>query len=172
MLCRVTSHLRDFLSLYGERARLVRYADRLIGGRASGADLVQDVFLRLWERTAGRSFIDPAYVTRSVRNAALDHLRAQQVRDAVPEDALLPAGEGDLEARIDARRAIACLDAAIRALPERTRHIFLLNRIHGRSYKEIAAVMDLSSTSVEKHMARALRACRDALDIVAPDGQG
>ncbi|WP_160000444.1 sigma-70 family RNA polymerase sigma factor [Roseomonas sp. 18066] len=166
----MTSPLAAFLNLYRERSRLIRYADRLVGSRATGADLVQDVFLRLWERSAGRGYPDPAYVTRSVRNAALDHLRAERLRDRHAEEAL-PPGAADLEAQIDARQAIALIDTAIRALPERTRHIFLLNRIHGRSYREIGAVMQISSTAVENHMARALAACRAALDSPGT-GQG
>ena len=58
----------------------------------------------------------------------------------------------------------AALDApALRGLPERTRHIFLLNRIHGKSYSEIASLLDISSSAVEKHMMRALQACKSSL---------
>ncbi|WP_363092152.1 sigma factor-like helix-turn-helix DNA-binding protein [Nitrobacter sp. 62-23] len=55
-------------------------------------------------------------------------------------------------------RAIIC--DVIRALPERSRHIFLLNRIHGRNYREIACALGISTGAVEKHMMRALKAIR------------
>ena len=52
------------------------------------------------------------------------------------------------------------IETALRALPERTRQIFLLNRIHGCKYGEIAKAMQLSQSTVEKHMMRALEACK------------
>ena len=55
------------------------------------------------------------------------------------------------------------VEAALRSLPERTRQIFLLNRIHGRKYAEIAKAMGLSQSAVEKHMMRALEACKASL---------
>ncbi len=55
------------------------------------------------------------------------------------------------------------VEAALRGLPERTRRIFLLNRIHGRTYAEIAQAMQLSQSAVEKHMMRALDACKASL---------
>jgi RNA polymerase sigma-70 factor (ECF subfamily) len=48
-------------------------------------------------------------------------------------------------------------------LPERTRQIFLLNRVHACSYDEIAAAFGLSYSTVEREIARALLACRDTL---------
>ncbi|MBP3364673.1 MAG: RNA polymerase sigma factor, partial [Pseudomonas sp.] len=67
------------------------------------------------------------------------------------------------QAALEAGNDLRQVEAALRGLPERTRHIFLLNRIHGRTYAEIAKVMGVSQSAVEKHMMRALEACKASL---------
>jgi len=67
------------------------------------------------------------------------------------------------QAALEAGNDLRHVEAALRALPERTRQIFLLNRIHGRKYAEIAKAMGLSQSAVEKHMMRALEACKASL---------
>lgn len=153
-------------AFYAEaRPGLLRRIGRKLGCHATASDLIQDVFLRLHERAAGRPEDAGAYVNRSLSNAVVDHLRAQRVRRdfgnaILPEQlaAAVPSPQDVLEARQDVQR----LDAVIRGLPERTRHIFLLHKIHGRSYGEIAGAMGISRSAVEKHMARAMLACKAA----------
>lgn len=164
----MTSRAVDFVRLFvQERQRLLRGISHRVDSPATAADLVQDVFLRLWER-GGKVTGDPsAYLFRSIRNAVIDHRRAERVR-ASALAALLPeqlaAAPPPALGLLEARQQLERVDGAIRALPERSRDIFLLNRVHGRSYAEIGRALGLSPTAVEKHMARALAACRAAMD--------
>lgn len=150
-------------SLYiAERERLERQIFRRVGCRSTAGDLVHDIFLRLWERATDRDGNEAAYINRCARNAAIDHLRAVQRRTdfigkILPEQyAAAPASPHDL---LSARQSLDSIDTALVALPTQTRHIFLLNRIHGRSFSEIAAVFGISQRAVAKHMARAVAAC-------------
>lgn len=158
----------DIAALYlSESARLRRKVARIVGDQATAADLVHDIFLRLWRRAEPLDGNDTAYLTRSARNAAIDHLRAERIRadfvkGTVPEQHA--GGVPSPHAVLEAREGLNQVDQAVRALPERTRHIFLLNRVHGSSYPEIAAAMQISASAVEKHMARALAALRKAVD--------
>ena len=154
----------QFVELYlAESGRLQRRISRIIGCRTTASDLVHDIFLRLWKRKQEGIDEAPAYLTRSARNAAIDHLRSERVRagyvdGTVPEQRFAaPSSPHDIVAARDHLRRI---DDVIRALPERSRHIFLLNRIHGRDYKEIARALGISAGAVEKHMMRALKAIR------------
>ncbi|TBU85177.1 RNA polymerase sigma factor [Phytopseudomonas dryadis] len=159
--------LRTFLARRPQMEALLR---RRVGCRATAADLVQELFLRFWRRPALPLEDMGSYLIRSAHNLAIDHMRSEGARSR-GESALLPeqrAGtvatpDAALEAGSDLRR----IDAALRALPERTRHIFLLNRIHGRTYAEIARSMSLSQSAVEKHMMRALDACKASV-VTAP----
>lgn len=159
----MTVKSQDIASLYiSENVRLERQIWRRVGCRATARDLVHDVFLRLWERATERSGNDAAYLNRCARNAAIDHVRAER-RRADFIDGLLPEqyapplpSPHDLLA---AHQSLNSIDKALAALPTRTRHIFLLNRIHGRSFSEIAGAFGISQRAVAKHMARAVAAC-------------
>lgn len=158
----------DIAALYvSECARLRRKVARMIGDQTAASDLVHDIFLRLWRRTEPLEGNDTAYLTRSARNAAIDHLRAERIRTDFVKGTVPEQHAGGLpspHAVLEAREGLHQVDAAIRALPERTRHIFLLNRVHDSSYPEIAAAMSISVSAVEKHMARALAVLRKALE--------
>ncbi|MFS2327835.1 sigma-70 family RNA polymerase sigma factor [Brucella sp. H1_1004] len=150
-------------TLYGDkRPSLLKRVARRLGSQSVAADIVQDVFLRLWERGTGSLDSDVAYLNRSVSNAIVDHVRAERVRSAyaaniLPEQCSAPiATPYDL---VEIRDAVRQLDNIIREMPERTRHIFLLNKVHGCKYSEIAEVLGISRSAVEKHMARAMIAC-------------
>lgn len=150
-------------SLYlAERGRLERQICRRVGCRATAGDLVHDIFLRLWERATDRDGTEAAYLNRCARNAAIDHVRASQRRidffgKILPEQYAPPAASPhDILA---ANQSLNSIDEALAALPIRTRHIFLLNRIHGRSFSEIAGALGISQRAVAKHMARAVAAC-------------
>lgn len=136
---------------------------RRVGCRATASDLVQDLFLRFWRRPEVQVEALDTYLLRSASNLAIDYLRSEGSRDRVAEglhdhDSVSDSQAPDqaLEVNHDLQR----IEAALRALPERTRQIFLLSRIHGCTYGEIAKAMQLSQSAVEKHMMRALEACK------------
>ncbi|MBS7810077.1 RNA polymerase sigma factor [Roseococcus pinisoli] len=164
----MSSRAADFVRLFAtERGRLLGRLSRRVGCPATAADLVQDIFLRLWERRSEAAGNPAAYLNRSARNAAIDHLRAERVR-AAHVTGLTPEQHGAQAAPspqqlFEARDRLDRVDEAIRRLPERTRDIFLLHRIHGRGYGEIAGVFGISVSGVEKHMAKALEACRRSI---------
>lgn len=155
----------EITALYvAEHERLERQICRRVGCPSTASDLVHDIFLRLWERTAGRLAEPAAYLTRSARNAAIDHVRAERRRSAffgslLSEQYAAPSASPDDV--VSARQELRSIDDALAALPTRTRHIFLLNRVHGRSFSEIAEVLGISRRAVTKHMARAVAACEE-----------
>lgn len=138
---------------------------RRVGCRATAADLVQDLFLRFWRRPVVQVEELRTYLLRSAGNIAIDHLRSEGARERVNEGWLPEQQENQSEpqAVLEANNDLRHVEAALRSLPERTRQIFLLNRIHGRKYAEIAKAMGLSQSAVEKHMMRALQACKASL---------
>ncbi|MHC6224090.1 RNA polymerase sigma factor [Pseudomonas sp. X10] len=154
-----------FLQVFlAQRARMEALVSRRVGCRATASDLVQELFLRFWRRPQVKVESLDTYLLRCAGNLAIDHLRSEGSRGRATEG-LQPldeqaspgqAPEQALEVDHDLRR----IEAALRELPERTRQIFLLNRIHGCKYGEIAKVMQLSQSAVEKHMMRALEACK------------
>ncbi|SHM02322.1 RNA polymerase sigma factor [Phytopseudomonas punonensis] len=152
--------LRTFLARREQMEAVLR---RRVGCRATAADLVQELFLRFWRRPSAPLEDMGSYLIRSAHNLAIDHLRSEGARTR-NEAGLLPEQRGDssisLDAALEAGSDLRRVETALRALPERTRHIFLLNRIHGQTYGQIARSMGLSQSAVEKHMMRALQVCK------------
>lgn len=153
-----------------QRARMEALVSRRVGCRATASDLVQELFLRFWRRPEVKVEALDTYLLRCAGNLAIDHLRSEGSRERIAEaslpldECLAQAPEQALEVNHDLQR----IEAALRALPERTRQIFLLNRIHGCTYGEIAKAMQLSQSAVEKHMMRALQACKASVAEPAP----
>ncbi|MDR6712695.1 RNA polymerase sigma-70 factor (ECF subfamily) [Pseudomonas hunanensis] len=146
-----------------QRGRMEALVSRRVGCRATAADLVQELFLRFWRRPEVKVEALDTYLLRCAGNLAIDHLRSQGSRERVVEGLAPGADEAAgqaLEQALEVDHDLQRIEAALRALPERTRQIFLLNRIHGCTYGEIAKAMQLSQSAVEKHMMRALEACK------------
>ncbi|VVN71662.1 RNA polymerase sigma factor [Pseudomonas fluorescens] len=154
--------LQVFLS---QRPQMEALVSRRVGCRATAADLVQDLFLRFWRRPLVQVEELSTYLLRCAGNIAIDHLRSEGARVRVNEG-WLPEQDNqgtEPQAVLEAGNDLRHVEAALRSLPERTRQIFLLNRIHGRKYAAIAKAMGLSQSAVEKHMMRALEACKASL---------
>ncbi|WP_151959207.1 RNA polymerase sigma factor, partial [Acinetobacter junii] len=146
-----------------QRARMEALVSRRVGCRATASDLVQELFLRFWRRPEVKVEALDTYLLRCAGNLAIDHLRSEGSRERIAE-AALAVDEASMahapEQAVEVDHDLQRIEAALRALPERTRQIFLLNRIHGCKYGEIAKAMQLSQSAVEKHMMRALEACK------------
>lgn len=149
---------------------LVRYARSLVREEAIAYDLLQEAFVRLWER---RLTLDPdrsvkALLFRMVYHMALKQLerdhRSQSLdatRDISGEaQVTLPKTTSEL----DADRLKALLERLIHAMPERRREVFRLSRFAGMTHHEIAEVLDISPRTVNNHIVAALRYLRQQLD--------
>lgn len=161
-----------FLQVFlAQRARMEALVSRRVGCRATASDLVQELFLRFWRRPEVKVEALDTYLLRCAGNLAIDHLRSEGSRERLAE-ASLSVEEGEVagapEHALEVEDDLQRIEAALRTLPERTRQIFLLNRVHGCKYGEIAKAMQLSQSAVEKHMMRALEACKASVAEPAP----
>ncbi|PSS56530.1 RNA polymerase sigma factor [Pseudomonas sp. BBP2017] len=162
-----------FLQVFlAQRPRMEALVSRRVGCRATASDLVQDLFLRFWRRPQVRVEALDTYLLRCAGNIAIDHLRSEGARGRINDSLQLSVNDchvAEPHAALELNDDLQRIEAALRELPERTRQIFLLNRVHGRKYGEIAKAMDISQSAVEKHMMRALDACKASI-AVAPAG--
>ncbi|NGM45914.1 sigma-70 family RNA polymerase sigma factor [Rhodobacter sp. SGA-6-6] len=157
----------ELARLYDDEGdRLERQIARRIGNRSIARDLVHDIFLRLWERSGELHGNPAAFVTRAAQNVSIDHLRRERVRNT--HSAGLAANDPAPDpafATLAARQSGRAVREAIRDLPETTQRLFLMNRVQGLSFREIASRYGMSERNVAKHMAKAVASCARALEL-------
>lgn len=147
-----------FAALYREQApRLQRRLRSKLRSAEDARDLVQDAFARLLgARTLPRE--PAAFLNRIIRNLVIDRTRRATAHG--PEILLTQANEPWIEATqseaIELEQTRALYQASVDALPKRTREVFLLHRVDGLPYKEIAARLEISTRTVEWHVAEAI----------------
>lgn len=146
--------------LYREQApRLRRWLDARLRSSEDANDLVQDAFARLVGSDAGPSLRRPeAFLNRIVRNLLIDRSRRLANRTGhVPiDEANEPVARATQEDAIELEQMRRRYRAAVDALPPRMREVFVLHRVEGLGYKEIATQLGISIRTVEWHFAEAL----------------
>ncbi len=141
---------------------LTRYFLRQGLSVADANDCVQDVFTRVIRKGDVRGLENPkGYIFTIANNLLKDRARRRRTRQ---EDKHLEADDALLfcdrpsQARILAgRQELALVKKAILKMPPKVRQVFILNRFEGLKYREIADVLGLSVSSVEKYMMTALK---------------
>ena len=137
---------------------------RMVGDEAQARDLVQDVFVRAWERltTFREQSAFGTWLHRLGVNVVLEHLRSRKRDDArhVDADEWL-AGPGSLAERLEARMD---LDKALARLPAGARTVFLLD-MEGYSHDEIAQMTGIAPGTSRAQLWRARRALMGMLDV-------
>lgn len=150
------------------RPGLVRYVNGFVQDGAAAHDVIQDVFLALWNR---RHHLDPslslkALLYRMARNRALKYVRQQRVRQryaaTAPPTAPVTLADPDGEALALRMRSW------IAALPDRQREALSLTRFEGLTHREAAEVMEISPRTVNNHLVRALSTLSERLAAFDP----
>lgn len=145
-----------------ERLRLERIATRRVGP-AGAADVVQDVFASVWSKAREQVKLTPAYLAQATKFTAISHFRSAHRREnffkGITEDQY-SASVTLPEQIVSDRQELRRLEDVVLALPARTRQVFLLNRMHGCTYEEIAVGLAISTSTVEREMAKAIMACK------------
>jgi RNA polymerase sigma-70 factor (ECF subfamily) len=158
----------QFESLFrSSYSSLVRYAKKIVADHDTAEEIVQDLFVRLWnerKKLKIRSSLN-GYLFRSVHNRCLhwlDHgkvagryeqeMAAQKTNETLTPEEILQFNELQLT-----------ITKILERLPERCGQIFCMNRFEGLKYTEIADKLAVSVKTVEANMGKALREFRKEL---------
>jgi RNA polymerase sigma-70 factor (ECF subfamily) len=167
---------REFKQLFETfYPRLLRFANEYVGSTHDAEDIVQNVFLKLWEKRTSLP-VDTnlnAYLLTMVKNHCLDFLKHQQVvnRFSINRKAELQRemefnyyaiSKFDAE-QMDKETLEQLVEKAISELPVQCRKAFELSRYEGLKYREIAEKMGISVKTVETHISNALKILRITL---------
>lgn len=151
----------------GQRPLLLRTLARLVGDMAVAEDLVQETYFRVATALGERpvEHVQP-FIYQTARNLAFDHLRATRRRGEVVTGeadgavlAAVPANAPMPDAEVGDRELLRRLAATLDRLPARQRRVFVMARLEGRGYAEIAAALNVSTSTVQKDLKAAMAAC-------------
>jgi RNA polymerase sigma-70 factor, ECF subfamily len=146
---------------------LFRHALRMTSEHDVAADLVQASFVKAYTNLAHCR--DPerfgAWLYRILANACKDHLKSKRRRDVSLEDQTnLADATVSPAAALERSELRGVLNAAIAKLPASLREAFVLKHVEGRSYEEIAELLDTSVPALKMRVHRAREALKDALE--------
>ena len=128
-------------------------------------DIMQESFARSFD-ASGRTSIDSpkSYLFMTARNLVFRQLRQQGrfLRNEIEQiDELAgPAPGAALDVQLHNEQKMAVLLDAARSLPPQCRRVFLMRKFYGLSHKEIAAQLNISQSTVERHISNAIKRCR------------
>ncbi|WP_454673941.1 RNA polymerase sigma factor [Achromobacter pestifer] len=162
----------DIAVLYRAEVRRLRaFVRRIVGNHGAAEDVVQQAFANLLRLGSGSAQINAGYITQAVHNLALNHLRDAKRRAGVELTGVEldhiadphPTPETIAIYRQELRRLLE----AIASLPERRRQAFVLKRIEGLSYDEIAERMGTSRNTVISQVVAAMAQLDALLDLTS-----
>ncbi|GKS56764.1 DNA-directed RNA polymerase sigma-70 factor [Nitrospira sp.] len=153
------AHIEDLFHRY--REELTRRLFTMVHSRETAADLVQETYVRLLRLADTQPVEQPrALLHRIATNLAIDHLRASRngldLADSLDEATAVACEAPSQERDLLGKERFRLFLQSIEQLPPRCREAFLLHRVYGYSYREIAAQMGISDSGVEKLLMRAL----------------
>lgn len=147
---------------------LFHYALTIVKNNAEAKDIVQTVFVKLWEKRSEVNLATSArsYLYTSVYRLCLNNVRDRKTREGHHENMVTkewtsnrnPAEEKETRERIQ---------RAINSLPPKCKEVFNKSRGEGKKYAEIATEMGISIKTVEVQMGKALKHLREELADLA-----
>lgn len=151
---------------------MVEYAYRMLADQEAGEDLVQEIFIDLWNNIQSHSITTSlqGYLYTSVRNRCLNYLKSLEVTN---KQYIL-----DISISLDSEESFRIFDeeeeermhgkakTILSQLPEKMQKIFQLKVLEGYSYAEIAAEMDISVNTVKTQLKRARKKITELHELI------
>lgn len=145
--------------------RLYIIARNKLSATDSPEDMVQDLFVKLWEQRENLLIENlGAYLHTSLKYAVINLFKARLTRERYVEHAQSFAPVvNHTEEQIALNDLMASVEQQLNDLPEKTRLIFRLNRLEYKTAKEISTQLSMPERTVEYHISQALKLLRPML---------
>jgi len=160
------NHFRNFYLTHVQTA--TNFAYYKCGDDQAALDLVQDAFAKIWENCSKIDFSKvKTYLFTSINNLFLNTVKHQKVVLRYAKDAPnLDIHNQSPEYLLEEEEFRLKLTTAIASLSDVQREVFLLNRIEGKKYREIAELLAISQKTVEKRMSGALQILKSQIENI------
>lgn len=161
-----------FTEIYDRfRGIMYIYSRKISKGEQEAEDMVQDVFISLWDKRETFKLSGPlsSYLYTAVRYKFFDLVSRQKIRSdyATSFQQFLDLNENPTDQYINEKELQQQVEKEVANLPEKMREIFELSRNAGLSHREIAEYLDISEKTVKNQVNNALKVLRSKLGVTA-----
>ena len=143
---------------------LKRFIGRYLNNAQDIEDVTQEAFLRAYKAERSTEVRQPkSFLFRIAKNVAISQLRTKSrritdyIEDQASDDVLMSEWSTEDEVMAEEKLGIHC--EAVAALPPKCRRVYLLRKVYGMSHKQIAEKLQISTSTVEKHLLKGVEAC-------------
>ncbi len=151
-------------SFMAARKLMHRVTSRIVPPREV-EDIVQETYVRICQVEKKENIKQPrSFLLRTAKNLAFDHIKRAETRlvdsvDNMAEFELFVSADDDVFEQVATDKEFGQYCQAIRELPIQCRKVFVLKKVYGYSQKEIAQQLEISESTVEKHIALGVKRC-------------
>jgi RNA polymerase sigma factor (sigma-70 family) len=147
---------------------LYRFASSLLKDSHEAEDVVQDIFLKLWNMRNRMEEIKNinAFTYKMTRNICLDKLKGRRMQyydvpgKGIPEPEVI---DPDPQSMVEMRDSAEKVKDLISNLPEQQKAVIHMRDIDGYSYEEISEIMSMEINAIRVTLSRARRSVRESL---------
>lgn len=159
---------RITLSFLEQQGPLKNFILRILKRPQDVEDIAQETFIRAIKSEARNEIEFPkAYIYRIARNLAFEALKKKhiQLTEYIEDCSLerLPMSEEFVENEYAINERMRKVKDAIADLPPQCQRVFIMHKVYGFKYREIASQLGISMSTVEKHIISGLRKCRHSV---------
>ena len=147
--------------------RVYKFGYSILKSPEDSENLMQDVFLRLWENRhkVEKDASIKSYVFTIAYNSAISVIR-KKIKESLFVEYLKSLQEINIEPvniELEYNELTKKLDEIVKALPQRQKEVYLMHKVDGLKYSEIAERLHISENTIENHISRALKTIREKL---------
>ena len=150
---------------------LYKHAFRLLNNQEEANDVIQDVFIKLWQKKDALVFKVSlsSYLYTSVRNRIFDLISHQEVATKYVDSirSFMKTGDYIVDEQIRMKELTAIIEKEIAALPKKMREVFELSRQDELSYKQIGQQLNISDKTVKQQVHNAVKILRLKLNSIS-----
>jgi RNA polymerase sigma-70 factor (family 1) len=147
--------------------KLYKFGYSILKSKEETENLIQDVYLNLWENRhkVEKDSSVKSYVFTITYNSAISVIRKKAKESQFVEylKSLQQINIEPVNVELEYNELTKKLDEIVKALPQRQKEVYLMHKVDGLKYSEIAERLHISVNTIENHMSRALKTIRKKL---------
>ena len=150
--------------------RLFNAAYKRIADQTACEEIVQDIFIKLWEKRFGLSLSTGLenYLLVAVKYNTIDYHRKQLVKHRFEQVSKLSEYDNSTDDILIAADLARYISKLVDDLPGKCKNVYVLSRLEHKSHKEIAEILGISEKTVQGHLTKALQHIRSGMMDALP----